>query len=45
VKRVPSGVGPAPEIPGTVERSVFARILQKRGLLNVISGLFDRKLI
>jgi hypothetical protein len=31
VNRVFSGDGPAPEIPGTRDRSVFARILQKSG--------------
>jgi hypothetical protein len=42
VRRVFSGVAPAPETPGTVERSVLPRIPQKRGVLNVICGIPDR---
>jgi hypothetical protein len=42
VRRVFSGVAPAPETPGTVERSVLPRIPQKRGLLKSISGISDR---
>jgi hypothetical protein len=33
VRRVFSGVGPAPEIPGMVETRVFPRITQKAGFL------------
>jgi len=42
VSRVFSGVAPAPETPGTVDRSVFPRIPQKNGLLNPISGISER---
>jgi hypothetical protein len=42
VRRVFSGVAPAPETPGTVERSVLPRIPQKMGFLKVISGISDR---
>jgi hypothetical protein len=42
VRRVFSGVAPAPETPGTVERRVLPRIPQKMGFLNVISGISDR---
>jgi hypothetical protein len=38
VRRVFSGLGPAPEIPGTTERRVLARMLQKRGLFGEIPG-------
>jgi hypothetical protein len=40
-----SGVDPAPETPGMVERSVLPRMPQKRGLLKTISGVSDRKAI
>jgi hypothetical protein len=43
VSRVFSAVGPAPEIPGTVERRVFASIPQKTGFEKAISGVFERK--
>ena len=43
VSSVFSAVGPAPEIPGIVERRVFASIEQKTGFENVISGVFERK--
>jgi hypothetical protein len=39
VRRVFSGVGPAPEIPGTTESIVLARILQNKGFTGFISGL------
>jgi hypothetical protein len=42
VSRVFSAVGPAPEIPGTVERRVFASIPQKTGFEKVISGILER---
>jgi hypothetical protein len=42
VSRVFSGVAPAPETPGTVDRRVFPRIPQKSGLLKVISGISER---
>jgi hypothetical protein len=42
VRRVFSGVAPAPETPGTVERSVLPRMPQKMGLVKVISGVSDR---
>jgi hypothetical protein len=42
VRRVFSGVAPAPETPGTVERIVLPRIPQKMGFLKVISGISDR---
>jgi hypothetical protein len=38
VRRVFSGLGPAPEIPGTTERRVLARMLQKRGFFGEIPG-------
>jgi hypothetical protein len=42
VKSVFSALGPAPDMPGTVERRVLARILQNRGLLAEIPGLEER---
>jgi hypothetical protein len=42
VSSVFSGVGPAPEIPGTMERRVFASIPQKTGFEKVISGILER---
>ncbi|OPZ42101.1 MAG: hypothetical protein BWY93_02019 [Euryarchaeota archaeon ADurb.BinA087] len=39
VRSVFSGLGPAPEMPGTTESIVLARILQKRGFFALISGL------
>jgi hypothetical protein len=42
VRRVFSGPGPAPEIPGTVESSVFARMPAKKGLLKAMSGFSER---
>jgi hypothetical protein len=38
VRSVFSGLGPAPEMPGTTERRVLARMLQKRGLFGEIPG-------
>ncbi len=43
VSSVFSGVAPAPETPGIVDRRVFPRIPQKSGLLNAISGISERK--
>jgi hypothetical protein len=43
VSRVLSGVGPAPETPGTVERRVFPRILQKTGSFGERSGTGSAK--
>jgi len=45
VSRVFSGLGPAPEIPGTTESIVLARILQKRGLFGAKDGQVERKAI
>jgi hypothetical protein len=42
VRRVFSGPGPAPEIPGTVDSRVFAKIPAKRGLSKAISGFSER---
>jgi len=43
VNRVFSGVGPAPEIPGTRERSVFARMLQNSGFFESHGDSWERK--
>jgi hypothetical protein len=43
VKRVFSGVGPAPDKPGIVEIMVFPRIIQKIGFLHGIFGDSERK--
>jgi hypothetical protein len=45
VRSVFSGLGPAPEMPGTVERRVLPRMVAKRGDLNVISGFSERNAI
>src|SRR5665647_270068 len=42
VRSVCSGVAPAPDTPGTVDKRVLPRIPQKRGLLKLISGTSDR---
>ncbi len=42
VSRVPCGDGPAPEIPGTVERSVFPSTAAKSGRSNRIAGVSER---
>jgi alpha-ribazole phosphatase CobZ len=42
VRRVFSGVAPAPETPGTVDNNVFARIPQNKGRLKIISGVSER---
>jgi hypothetical protein len=41
VRRVFSGVGPAPEIPGTVLRIVLPRILQNKGLVTARCGFSE----
>jgi len=42
VSSVFSGVGPAPEMPGTTESIVFARMLQNRGFSAARPGSFER---
>jgi hypothetical protein len=42
VRRVFSGLGPAPEMPGTVESMVLARTAAKSGDVKVISGFSER---
>jgi hypothetical protein len=41
VRRVFSGVGPAPDIPGTVLKTVFPRILQNKGLVTARCGFSE----
>jgi hypothetical protein len=43
VSRVFSAEGPAPDIPGIVERRVFASIPQKTGFEKFMSGVLERK--
>ena len=43
VSKVPAGDGPAPEIPGTVERSVFPSTAAKSGRSKRIAGVSERK--
>jgi hypothetical protein len=43
VRTVFAGEGPAPETPGTVERSVFPRTTQKSGRSGRFGGLPERK--
>jgi hypothetical protein len=43
VRRVFSGVGPAPDMPGTVESMVFARTSAITGRRGLIPGSFERK--
>jgi hypothetical protein len=45
VRSVFSGLGPAPDMPGTVESRVLARMPAKRGDLKVISAFSERKSI
>ena len=42
VRRVFSGLGPAPDMPGTVESRVLARMPAKRGDLKEMSGFSER---
>jgi hypothetical protein len=42
VRRVFSGVGPAPEKPGIVEIRVFPRITQNKGFLQGTQGVPER---
>jgi hypothetical protein len=42
VSRVFSGVGPAPETPGTVDSRVLARMPQKTGFVKKSEGFSER---
>jgi hypothetical protein len=45
VSSVFSGVGPAPDMPGTVLKRVFPRMLQKRGAVHVTLGTSETNAI